>query len=317
MISFFATLTLVLPVFAIIGLGGLLRRLKLVDQSFLQQSNRLIYWVFLPLLLFYKIGTADFGASFNGAMVLGAMGALLLGALFSYLLAVLRGYPACDRGAFSQGAFRGNLAYIGLPMVLSAYGEAGFARAGMLLGCLVPLINLCSILVLALPHFGRQQSLRKTPWRDTLLYNPLIIGAATGLLWSYLALPLPEWCRRTLDLITAVTLPLALLTIGGSFSLRHLQGNLARAGLASACKLAGLPLLNMFVLGLLGVTGTDLGIALLMAGAPTAVASYIVAHELGGNARMAATIIVLSTLFSALSYTLLLLYLAATGLMPL
>ena len=69
---------IVLPVFSVIALGWLLRRLGLIDSVFLKQTNRLVYYVCLPLLLFYKIGTADFFANFNGRLVIGSIVALQL-----------------------------------------------------------------------------------------------------------------------------------------------------------------------------------------------------------------------------------------------
>ena len=138
---FFQILTIVLPIFLVIGLGYFLRRFGFLDEAFLHQTNRLIFYIALPLLLFYKIGTADFSANFNGALVIGSVGAIAVAFLLSYGYASLRRYPPGARGAFSQGAFRGNLAYIGLAIVLNAYGETGFTRAGILMGFLVPALN--------------------------------------------------------------------------------------------------------------------------------------------------------------------------------
>src|SRR5210317_932029 len=103
---------IVLPVFSVIALGWLLRRLGLIDSVFLKQTNRLVYYVCLPLLLFYKIGTADFFANFNGRLVIGSIVAVTITFLASYAYAVFRNYPANARGVFSQGSFRGNIAYI-------------------------------------------------------------------------------------------------------------------------------------------------------------------------------------------------------------
>jgi predicted permease len=291
--AFLTTLNIVLPVFAIIGLGALLRNKGLVDPSFLTQTNRLLYFILLPLLLFYKIGSADFETNFNLNLTLGMLATLSLGAVLSYGLALAFGYSPEDRGSFSQGAFRGNLAYVGLPIVLSAYGDAGFTKAGVLMGCLVPAINLLSILALIFARRNRHSSTNKRLLRDQLLCNPLIIGS----------------------LVTGATLPLALITIGGSFSLRQLQGDLRKAGLASLFKLAAFPLLNFFVISLFGIHGMDLGIAVLLAGTPTAAASYVLAQELDGNPRLTSSIIILSTTFSAASFTVLLTLLGIAGLL--
>jgi predicted permease len=183
-------LTIVLPVFLVIVLGYLLKRLELIDTTFLFQTNRLVYYICLPLLLFYKIGTADFLANFNGALLIGSALAIAAGFLLSYGYAALRGYPPAARGAFSQGAFRGNLAYMGLAIVFNAYGEAGFTRAGILMGFLVPVLNLFAVLALLLPHRGDGEARGAGFWMKQLVGNLLII-AFLGIAWSYLQLPVP------------------------------------------------------------------------------------------------------------------------------
>lgn len=297
---------IILPVFIIIGLGSLLRRIGLLDARFFFQANRLVYFVCLPILLFYKIGTADFHSNFNGTMVLGSSISLVAGCLLSYLYAWLRSYEPSEQGTFSQGAFRGNMAYIGLPLIFSAYGEAAFVRGGMLMGCLVPLINLLSILVLLMPHQRSQKKLEATRWLNDLFGNPLIIGAFSGLVWSYFSIPLPGVLAKAFDMTANVTLPLALIAIGGGFSLQRLRGDLSQALLSSVFKTIGLPLLTALVMIIFSVQGQDFGIAVIMAGAPTAAATYVTAHQLKGNAELAGSIIMLSTLLSLFSYTMLL-----------
>lgn len=298
---------IILPVFFVMGLGYLIRRSELIDDRFLYQANRLIYFIGLPSLLFHKIATADFGATFNGRMVAGATAVMLSGLILSYSYAAWgRKYRKEDRGAFSQGAFRGNLAYIGLPIVFSAYGDEAFARAGMFMGCLVPVINLLSILALLLPHRNGSRRTGWSFWYRSLFSNPLILAALLGIVWSYWQLSLPKFIARSFSLTSSITLPLALLAIGGSFSLKKLQGDLVRATLASLFKVIGLPLLTIGIMLLLDVHGLDLGIAVLMAGAPAAAACTVLAQQLDGNTELAGSIILLSTLFSLISYPIIL-----------
>jgi len=307
------TITIVLPVFLIIALGTLLRRLRLFDTDFLQQTNRLVYVVFLPLLLFYKIAHADFASYFNGPLVVGSSLVIVLGFLLTFFYSGLRRYPAPIRGSFCQGSFRGNLAYVGLAICLNAYGDDGLTRAGILMGFLVPVLNLFAILALLLPQERKEQE-RKPNWLAQVVLNPLIIASFLGIIWSYWQLPIPLIIDRALGITAGVTLPLALLAIGGGFSLQRLRGDLLLAGLASTVKLAVLPLLALILLVALGVSGSDLGIGILMAGTPAATATYIMAHQLKGDAELAGSIVMLSTLVSAASYTVLLLLLKGAGL---
>jgi len=297
-------LTIVLPVFLVIGLGFGLRRTALIDANFLFQLNRLIYYVALPALLFYKIATADFAASFNGMLVLGVVLSLVVAFALSYVYAWLRSYPPAARGTFCQGAFRGNLAYIGLAIVFNAYGEEGLAQAGILLGFLVPTLNLLAILALTLPHRqqrGQGRGLRF--WLEQLAANPLIVASFAGIVWSFFHLPIPVIVDRALHIVAGMALPLALLAIGGTFSLERLRGDLGRALLATGSKIVGLPLLTAGVLQLLGVGGQELAIGVLFAGTPAATATYIMAQQMRGDAELAGSIIMLSTLFSVVTYT--------------
>jgi len=311
---FFDILTIVLPVFAVIGLGSLLRRWQMIDRPFIFQTNRLVFYVALPMLLFYKIGTADFLASFNGTLVLVSMLALLVVFVVSFAWGKLRRYPAPVLGAFSQGAFRGNLAYVGLAMVFNAYGEEGLTRAGLLMGFLVPVLNLLAISALLLPQRERSEAAENVSWLRQLALNPLIIASALGIGWSFLAIPMPQLLERTLHIATGMALPLALVAIGASFSLEKLRGDMLVAGLSTIGKIVVLPALTALMLRLAGVGGLDLAIGVLLAGTPAATANYILAHQLGGDAELSGSIVMISTLASCLTYTVLLLLLRSSGL---
>lgn len=311
---FIETITIVLPVFLVIGLGTLLRRIGLFDDDFTRQTNRLVYLVFLPILLFHKISQADFVSYFNGPLVIGSSLAIIGLFFISYLYASLRRYPAPVLGSFSQGSFRGNLAYIGLALCLNAYGETGLTRASILMGFLVPVLNLFAIIALIWPQRKNNAGGTSQNWLREVLLNPLILASFAGIIWSYFSLPLPQIIERSLGIVSGLTLPLALLAIGGSFSLQRLRGDLQSAGLSTLFKLVGMPLLTALLLILIGVRGVDLGIGILLAGAPAATATYIMAHQMKADAELAGSIVMLSTILSAVSYTFILLLLRHNGL---
>ena len=312
-LPFAEILLIVLPVFVVIGLGWALLRFKLIDSDFLRQTNRLVYYVCLPLLLFYKIAVADFGSNFSVALVGASALAIVAGFLIAYAFSWLRGYSPAVTGAFTQGSFRGNIAYVGLAIVLNAYGEEGLTKASMVMGFIVPVLNWFAILALLLPHHGKSGGDSAGNLRRALLYNPLILASLAGLAWSFLRLPMPRLLAGSLHLATSMTLPLALLAIGGGFTPQRLRGDLWRAGLATAIKLAIVPLCAAGLLWSCGIRGIDLGIGVLLAATPTATATYIMADQLGGDAELAGSIIMLSTLAAAVTYSIALLLLHALG----
>jgi len=304
---------IVLPIFLVTGLGFSLKGTGLVDASFIFQLNRLIYYVALPALLFYKIATAEFSASFSPALLAGMLLSTVVLFGLSYVYGKLRGYSAPVRGAFCQGAFRGNLAYIGLAIVFNTYGEAGFAIAGILIGFLVPVLNFLAVIALILPQQSGKHHLGRAFWTYQLLFNPIIVAAFVGILWSFLRIPMPVVLDRALGILTGMSLPLALLAIGASFTLQKIKGELLIALLASAVKIVGAPLLTAAILLLFGIRGTELGVGLILAGTPTATAVYIMAQQLNGDAELSGAVVMLSTVLSVLSYSIMLLLLRANG----
>ncbi len=306
-------LTIVLPVFLVVGLGFGLKRIRLVDANFLFQLNRLVYYLALPSLLFYKIASADFSQRFNGGQVIGVGLAVILGFSLSYMYGVFRNYAPEIRGTFAQGAFRGNLAYVGLAIVFNAYGEEGLANASILLGFIVPIMNVLAVVGLLLPHQIKDSSLRPGLLARQVVLNPLILASFFGVFWSLLQLPIPQVVDRALNIVTGMALPLALISIGASFSFHKLKGDISTAIVATIIKLFLLPMLSVIILMALGVNGQELAIGVLFAGTPTATAAYIMAEQMKGDPELSASIIMLSTLSSVVTYTFALLILRYFG----
>jgi len=297
---------IVTPVFLVIGLGYFLKLIGLAQAGFTFELNRFVYYVALPLLLFYKIGGADFTKSFNGLLLLGLTASTILTAIVSYWYGFLRKFRTEVLGTFSQGAFRGNLVYIGLAIAHNAYGELGLATAGIISGFIVPLFNVLSAIVLSLPHNKSSRIGRPNIWVEQLLRNPLIIASFCGICWSYYKVPFPPVIDQFLLIVTGMSLPLALLSIGASFSLVKIRGDL-RVGIeATLFKTLFKPFAAVLLLTLFGVTGYELAIGVLLAGAPTATAAYIMAQHGRGDAELTASIIMLSTLFSIITYSIIL-----------
>ncbi len=307
------TILIVLPVFLVVAFGFLLRFTTLVDKDFLKQLNNLVYFVALPALLFHKISTADFSATFNPALLIGMM--LATAAVFagSYYYAFLRGYSPGSKGAFCQGSFRGNLSYIGLAIIFNAYGEQGLAIGGVVLGFLIPFVTFLSILAMLLPQKQGRQKLGVDFWAAQLLYNPLVIASFAGIVWSLLSIGMPEVFDRSFTIITGMSLPLALIAIGASFSFKNLKGEVTKAVLASLVKLVWLPFVTAVVLVAMGVGGVELATGVMLSAAPTATLSYIIAVQFDSDADLSISIVILTTLFSVFTYAAAIYILSAGG----
>ncbi|HEX9849091.1 AEC family transporter [Candidatus Deferrimicrobium sp.] len=306
----------VIPVFLVVAIGVVLRRYRFLDEGFIDAANSLVYYILLPALLFHEIGGTDFRQSFNGPLVVGGYAATLATFLLAFLTARALGLGPSETGAFVQGSFRANLAYVGLPIVFNAVGPGGLRKAGIFLGLIVPLLNGLSIVALMAPHrAGKGEGIGTTASRIArqIATNPIILACLAGIAWSVLKLPFPGMIDRTFRILTPATLPVALLCLGGSFSFARARKGFAVAALAAFLKGIVLTGTGIALYRWMGVSGEDLRIGAIMLGCPTAVVTYVMAARLRGDTDLAGTIVIVSTAASAVTITGWLFALRASG----
>ncbi|MFW1677654.1 AEC family transporter [Pontibacter sp. JAM-7] len=294
------TANIVAPIFVIVLLGFILRRVALIDDAFVHTASKLVFVVTLPALVFMSIARTDFQAVFNPEQ----LGFVFIGTLvfFTGLWLTSRRFihRAEDLGVFIQGSFRSNYGIIGLAISYNLYSDSGLAQASLLLALVIPLFNVLSILALTLPH--HQTDGRR--FRGALLEvvrNPLIIAVILALPISYLSIDLPDVVQRSGRYFANMTLPLALLTIGASLNMESLKSTSGQAFWATTNKLLLMPVMLTLGAYLAGFEGQDLTLLMILFGCPTAAASFVMAKTMRGNAELAANIILATTLGSVLT----------------
>jgi hypothetical protein len=290
----------------VVAAGVVLRRYRFLDGGFIDAANSLVYYILLPALLFHEIGTTDFRQAFSGPLVIGGYAATLATFLLAILASRALGLGPSETGAFVQGSFRANLAYVGLPVVFNAVGPAGLRKAGIFLGFIVPLLNGLSIVALMTPHkAGKGEGITTTASRVArqIATNPIILACLAGIAWSVLKLSLPGMVDRTFRILTPATLPLSLLCLGGSFSFERARKGFAVASLATFLKACVLTGIGIVLYRWMGVAGEDMRIGAIMLGCPTAVVTYVMAARLQGDTDLAGTIVIVSTAASAVTIT--------------
>ena len=137
---------------------------------------------------------------------------------FSYAVARLLHLPPREVGSFTQGSFWGNMTYIGLPILLAAYGEEGLQRGSVLIGFLTPVINVLAVLALTWPLKGAMDWKSIVDLKNALVTNPVILSCIVGLLLSYFRIPFPTFTVNVLHFLSDLALPLALISMGGNLS---------------------------------------------------------------------------------------------------
>lgn len=291
----FQILAITGPVFIMVIVGWCLKRFAIIDDAFISTASNLTYRITMPLLLFIGIVKADLNTALQPKLILYFSLATVLGCTVAWVWAIKR-IPVADRGVYVQGAFRGNCGVVALALAVNQFGDYGLSIGSVLSGLVIILFNVLSTIVLSVysPVFTfNVRSIIKE-----LLQNPLIISVLIGLMVSYANLAPPTWFMVSGEYLASMTLPIALICIGGTLSLSALVSSGGPALSASLFKLVFIPVVFTVIGWLIGFEGRELGVLFLFLAAPTAAVSYVMAKAAGGDARFAANIIALSTALS-------------------
>lgn len=289
------TTSIMLPVFILLALGWLMRRIGLMSGDLPGRLNKLIFQLFLPVMLFDNVRslTADTTPEWGFQLF------ILLGISAVWLIATLL-VPRFEkdvrkRGVLVQGVFRSNFAILGVPLMDAMFGESGLAAVSLAMPAVILANNVLAVVALS-SHTGQKADVKKIIL--SVVTNPLIIGCALGGVFLALDIALPAACEKVILQLSDVTTPLSLLVLGASLNWHGVKNNRTQLVCTVLVKQAIVPLVMLSLAALLGFRHETLGVLLIVFGAPCAVSSYPMAQAMGGDGELAAGQVVLTTIFS-------------------
>ncbi len=300
----------VFPVFLVIALGAVLRRKHFISADLVTGLNRLVYWFALPSLLFYKIATASYDYGTAGKTFLVMLAGTLASIGAAYVVALALKIPSISVGAFVQGSFRSNLLYVGLPIVIYSFaGSADLASdsaatlAIVVMAPLVPIYNIAAVLALLSGRGKLDRSVPGTIFRR-IITNPILLACVAGALYQLIFPPLPKVIVRACSAVGQIALPSALLGIGATLATGKIAGRRTYVLAGSLLKVMLAPLAGLLAALLLSLGPAETRVALILLACPAATVSYVMAEQLGGDDKLAASIVLISTVLSIVSLSL-------------
>jgi len=298
----------VMPIFAVALVGYLLKQKNFLTDEFVKVADKLVFRVMLPCLLFTKVAYTDMSTITKddvALMLFCVVAAIVLTSIMCLLVPLLIKDKA-KAGAFIQGVFRSNVAFLGVPFAINLFGNEGGTLASMVLAVVVPVYNVLAVTVLCI--FNPEKDNETMPIAKRvgnivvgIVKNPLIISIVLALPFGIFGVGsyLPDFVEGTVDYFAKASTTLALVTIGASFKISELRGRIELAAAASVIKTVILPASFMTLTHFaFGFTGVHLGIIMIVFGTPTAISSYIMAKNMNSDASLANQIVLLSTLCS-------------------
>lgn len=307
--SFLYSINSTIPIFLVMIIGAIIKKIGIIDDNFANKANKYVFDVALPVLLFQQIASAGIGTNFDIGFVLFCAVTTIISFCGVWLLTEFFMKDDKMKGSFVQGSFRSSAAILGLAFIQNMYSDAGQAPL-MIIGA-VPLYNIFSVIVLTfkangdIPKEDRRKAGKENIRKAciNILKNPIIIGILLGLPFSFLNVDFPVIVDKTLTSIASTATPIALIVIGAGFKGKQAIKKIKPTLVATFIKLVLLAAVFLPIAIKLGYRNQELMAALIMLASPATVSGYIMAKNMDNDYVLSSSIIVLTTMFSSLTLT--------------
>ena len=296
------SLNATIPIFLMMLLGMLFRKLGWMDEVFAAKMNKFVFLVPLPVLLFEQLATVDFSEVWDIKFILFCFLVTAISITISTLISLLW-KDRSIKGEFIQATYRSSAALLGIAFIQNIYGTAGMAPL-MIIGS-VPLYNIMAVVVLSVFKPGNN-SFDKALVKKTLkgiATNPIIIGIVAGFVWSALKLPMPSILHKTVSSIGATATPMGLMSMGATFEMKKATSKMKPTLVAVFMKLFGFCAIFLPMAALLGFRNEEMIAILVMLGSATTVSCFVMARNMGHEGTLSSGVIMMTTLLSAFTLT--------------
>lgn len=288
----------VLPMCLVMALGYGTRRLGWIRREEISAINKIAFRIFLPCLFYYNVYCSDLSGSFDPLLMAYAVGGVLLTFGLSIGYTLLTEKLPERRGVMIQGMFRSNYVIMGIPVATALLGADQLGTVSILIAVVVPLFNMLAVVVL---EVFRGQKPKPLHILGQIAKNPLVIGSVLGILTLAAGIRLPHILEQTIQNISAIASPLQLFLLGAFFQFSGLKTYRRELVTVSAAKLIVAPGLFLGLGALLGFRGVAFVSLIGVFASPTAVNSFTMAQQMGGDAELAGDIVVTTSAVSILT----------------
>lgn len=296
------SLNATMPVFLMMVLGYILKKLKWIDDGFASKINSFVFHVPLPVLVFKDLATVDFIEVWDTKFVIFCVVTTLVSILLSTVISFLWKDKSIQ-GEFVQASYRSSAAILGIAFIQNIYGNAGMGP--LMVVASVPMYNVAAVLILTLLGKERKKMDKALLVKTVkgIITNPIIIGIVIGFVWSLLRIPMPYIMEKTVTNVANIATPLGLMAMGAAFDWTKAFAKMKPALTAVTIKLVGFVIVFLPIAIKMGFREEKLVALLVMLGSATTISCYVMAKNMGHEGTLTSSVVMLTTLLCAFTLT--------------
>lgn len=261
-------------ILSVIGVGYILARTSVIGPGNERLVlNRVSFYAATPALLFTVLAQAPPAEIFTPVLAVAACAAIITASVYIAISALLFRRPVADTAVGAASASYVNSNNIGLPVGIYVLGTGAYVPPILVLQMVV----FTPIILAALSSGSVLKSTAKA------LFSPIVLASISGLCVSVFGWQVPEVVMEPLTILGGASIPMILMSFGASLHTSsgvHVRG---QALVASALKVAGMPVAAWLVAHLFGLDAEHTYAAVILAALPTAqnVYNYAATHRVG------------------------------------
>jgi predicted permease len=291
---------LIAPFFGIILAGYVFSKLNIAKFDWIEALNSFVLKIGLPAIIFTSLAKAKIDFAEQSSLII-ANSAFIL---FCFALAIIatkvfRLNKTMERTLFICLPF-GNIAYLGLPVLLEVYGQNIITHGSIILS--MYLIWIFTLGVYYLERSGKE-SVELGKILTNFLKNSLLIGVIMGIAASFIKIQVNSVFMKTFDMLARSATPVILFSIGIFIAQIRIGRWRDWIGVSfySVVKLLVLPGLLFLIFHLTNLKSPGFSATIVEAAMPLALTPYALAQEYDMDREFITKSIMLSTIISIIS----------------
>ncbi|MBQ4650795.1 MAG: AEC family transporter [Firmicutes bacterium] len=292
------SLEAVAPMFLIMAVGFFVRRKGLLSEEDVRHMNKMVFLTLFPPLMFTNLYGRELSEAVNGRLIIYTLAAIAVVYLMTVVFVLRVEKSPRSRGAMIHAIYRSNFVIMGLPIVSNIFGSENLAMTSMMVTIVVPVFNVMAVTTLEIFRGGKPDPVHIL---KGIAKNPLILGAAAGLIAVFIDLQLPVFVEKTITMMSGAATPVALLLLGASFNVQSLERCKRNLIFCLLGRLVVVPAIAITGGIIMGFRDVALVTLLAVFASPTAVSSFTMAQQMDSDDELAGNCVIFSSMLSCLT----------------
>lgn len=297
--NFLVSFNVVFPIAVMMAVGFLIKKINLVNDLTVRQMNNVVFRIFLPLMIFKNVYESEIAEVFNLKLIVYSAVTVVTVILLLFLIVPIFEKDNPKRGVLIQAIFRSNFVIFGIPVSEALCGQVASGTASVLIALTIPLFNIAAVVTLEVFRGGKPNFAKVV---KGIVTNPLIIGSFLGLIVSGIGVEFPAVIEKSMSNVAGITTPVALIMLGASINFKTIGKNLTRIIWGVTSRLVILPAIALGIGAyVFGFRNVELAILISLFASPSAVSSFTMAQQMGGDDELAGQLVMFGTVASIIT----------------